>query len=63
MTKVPPGEALSAAGGGALIPAGAEFVTAVWRYLSGHARLGRVEDTAHRLARASPRTSGIKGRP
>ena len=32
----------------------------MWRYLSGHARLGRVEDTARRLARGVSRTYGIK---
>ena len=53
------GEALSAQEAAALIPSRAEF-TAVWRYLSGHARLGRVEDTARRLARGVSRTYGIK---
>ena len=32
----------------------------MWRYLNGHARLGRVEDTARRLARGVSRTYGIK---
>ena len=53
------GEALSAQEAAALIPSRAEFA-AVWRYLSGHARLGRVEDTARRLARGVSRTYGIK---
>ncbi|HIY17358.1 MAG TPA: single-stranded-DNA-specific exonuclease RecJ [Candidatus Intestinimonas stercorigallinarum] len=53
------GEELTAREAAALIPSRAEFV-AVWRYLSGHARLGRVEDTARRLARGVSRTYGIK---
>ena len=53
------GEALSAQEAAALIPSRTEFA-AVWRYLSGHARLGRVEDTARRLARGVSRTYGIK---
>ncbi len=51
--RLTPGEAE------ALIPSRTEFA-AVWRYLSGHARLGRVEDTARRLARSVARTYGIK---
>ena len=53
------GESLTAQEAAALIPSRTEFV-AVWRYLSGHARLGRVEDTARRLARSVARTYGIK---
>ena len=53
------GEHLTAGEAAALIPSRAEFA-AVWRYLSGHARLGRVEDTARRLARGISRTYGIK---
>lgn len=53
------GDALSAQEAAALIPSRTEFA-AVWRYLSGHARLGRVEDTARRLARSVSRTYGIK---
>ena len=32
----------------------------MWRDLGGHARQGRVEDTARRLARGVSRTYGIK---
>ena len=53
------GENLTAREAAALIPSRAEFA-AVWRYLSGHARQGRVEDTARRLARGVSRTYGIK---
>ena len=53
------GESLTAREAAALIPSRAEFA-AVWRYLSGHARQGRVEDTARRLARGVSRTYGIK---
>ena len=53
------GDALSPREAEALIPSRAEFA-AVWRYLNGHARLGRVEDTARRLARGVSRTYGIK---
>lgn len=53
------GEALTAQEASALIPSRMEFA-AVWRYLSGHARRGRVEDTARRLARSVAKTYGIK---
>ena len=53
------GENLTAREAAALIPSRTEFA-AVWRYLSGHARQGRVEDTARRLARGVSRTYGIK---
>ena len=53
------GESLTAREAAALIPSRTEFA-AVWRYLSGHARLGRVEDTARRLARSVARTYGIR---
>ncbi|NCB63104.1 MAG: single-stranded-DNA-specific exonuclease RecJ [Clostridia bacterium] len=53
------GEDISAREAEALIPSRAEFA-AVWRYLSAHARLGRVEDTARRLARSVAKTYGMK---
>ena len=53
------GDTLTAREAAALIPSRAEFA-AVWRYLGGHARQGRVEDTARRLARGVSRTYGIK---
>ena len=53
------GDALSPREAAALIPSRAEFA-AVWRYLNGRARLGRVEDTDRRLARGVSRTYGIK---
>ncbi len=53
------GEVLSAQEAAALIPSREEFA-AVWRYLNGHARLGRVEDTARRLARNVSRCYGIR---
>ena len=53
------GEALSAQEAASLIPSREEFA-AVWRYLNGHARLGRVEDTARRLARCVSRCYGIR---
>lgn len=53
------GEAITAHEAAALIPSRTEFAN-LWRYLSGHARLGRVEDTARRLARSVARTYGIK---
>lgn len=53
------GEALDSREAAALIPSRAEFA-AVWRYLSSHARRGRVEDTARRLARGVSRTYGVR---
>ena len=53
------GEAISAREAAALIPSRTEFAN-LWRYLSRHARLGRVEDTARRLARSVAKTYGIK---
>lgn len=53
------GEDLSAREAERLIPSRTEFA-ALWRYLGAHARLGRVEDTARRLARGVARLYGIK---
>lgn len=53
------GEAISPQEATEMIPSRAEF-TAVWRYLNGQARLGRVEDTARRLARNIARTYGMR---
>ena len=53
------GEPLSPQEAASLIPSREEFA-AVWRYLNGHARLGRVEDTARRLARCVSRCSGLR---
>lgn len=53
------GDILSSMEAAALIPSRSEFAN-LWRYLSGHARLGRIEDTARRLARSVARTYGAK---
>lgn len=53
------GESISPQEAAEMIPSRAEF-TAVWRYLKGQARQGRVEDTARRLARNVAKTYGMR---